>query len=208
MKKWLISLLVPALIGTAPLSAYAANYQTEYPSVKFGNGVITIQQYQPEKNANLLENRFENRHENRREEGRRRREHNQREDRRLMQERDDARYVINRTASVISRAQRNARMNHYYAGFARAIAHQNKARELFQNRRYQEAIFHSLRARKLAMQVIRGNREHWSGYSRNDREERYIRMAPSDHDLDIRVDWQKVGNDDAAVRIQFNLNVN
>jgi hypothetical protein len=212
MKKWLISLIVPALIGTAPLSTYAANNQSDYSSVKFYNGVITVRQSQPEKAANRIETRMAyNQKSDDWGRGRRdnnRRERERREERRLMEEREDARYIINRTASVILRAQRTARINRYYAGFARAVAHQNKARELFLARRYREAIFHSLQARRLAMLVIRGNRENWPGYSRDEREERYVRMAPSDRDLDIQVDWSKVGNDDAVVHIQFNFNVN
>lgn len=215
MKKWLIGLIVPALIGTAPLSTYAAHKQCDDPSVKFNHEVIVIGQYPQENEYNMMEARMGNNRESnfwensyRGHNRRPRREYDQREDRRYVQEREDARYIINRTASVISRAQRAARIGHYYDGFARSIAHQHKARELFQARHHREAIFHSLRARRLAMQVIRGNRENWSGYAWDDREERYGHMAPNDRDLDVQVDWSKVGNDDAAVRIRFNLNVN
>jgi hypothetical protein len=214
MKKWLIGLIVPALIGTVPVSAGAANKQDD-PSVKFKHGVITTRQYSPENDYNMMETRLANNRESKLRENSRlshnrrpRREHDRREEQRYAQEREDARYVINRTASVISRAQRSARNGHYYQGFSRAVAHQHKARELFQARRHREAIFHSLRARELAMHVIRGNRENWPGYAWDDREQRYGHMAPSDRDLDIQVDWSKVGNDDAAVRIRFNLNVN
>lgn len=217
MKKWLIGIIIPALISSVPFSTYAATCRSEHPSVKFGNGVITIRQQQPQINqvqtqpVNGYQKSWGNDSVNnslafdRRDH--RRRDRDRHEDRRWMKERDDARYVINRTASVIFRAQRAARIGHYYYGFARSIAHQNKARELFRAGRYREAIFHSLRARRLAMQVIRGNRENWSGYSRDDREERYGHQTPSDRDLDIRIDWSKVGKDEAVMNIQFHLNV-
>lgn len=216
MKKWLISLMVPALISTASLSANAATTQDQYQSVKINNGVITIRQQQPQNDQNRFKtySNHDGRDSERWENGRfdNRRDHRDRRERReerlSMRERDDARYVINRTATVIFRAQRTARVHHYYAGFARSVAHQNKARELFRAGSYREAIFHSLRARKLAMFVIRGNRDNWSGYDRDDREAFYVKMAPRDNDLDIRVDWHKVEKDDAAVHIQFNLNVN
>jgi hypothetical protein len=221
MKKWLISLIVPALIGAAPFSTFAATVQSDNPAVKFYNGVITVQpqQSQKERNPSNGQNKqsFENHDKgngnhsmyayenNRRERGRRRGDYH--EDRQRVRERDDARYVINRTASVILRAQRISRAKHYYFGFARSVAHQNKARELFKAGFYRDAIFHSLRARTLAMNVIRGNQDNWSGYSRDDREERYSRACPSDRDLDVKIDWTKTGKDDAVVHIQFNFNL-
>jgi hypothetical protein len=209
MKKWLISLMVPALISTASLSTNAATIQNDYSSVKINNGVITIRKNQPQKeyyrteNSNQVSYREKNDHW-----GNNRRDRDRREERQSMKERDDARYIINRTASVIVRAQRTARIHHYYAGFAQTVAHQNKARELFSAGRYRDAIFHSLRARKLAMAVIRGNRDNWSGFGRDDREEFYVKIAPRDNDMDVQVDWRKVGKDDAVIRIQFNFNVN
>ena len=211
MKKWLLGLMIPALMGTVPFTTHAATSQPG-PSVKYYQGVITIRQQQPQQNPVQLSNRYETGRKN--DPGHytlafnhRRRERDRHEDRQRMKERDDARYVINRTATVIFRAQRSARTGHYYRGFARIIAHQNKARDLFRAGLYQEAIFHSLRARRLAMEVIRGNRDNWSGYTRDDREDSYRRTAPRDNDLDLRIDWNKVGKDDAVVNIQFHLNV-
>lgn len=214
MKKWLIGLIVPALIGTAPFGAYAAG-RSDCTPVKYYQGVITIRQQQPQKDPVQLTNGYEKGW--RKDSGnsslalnhrdRRRLEKNRHEDRQRKKERDDARYVINRTASVISRAQRSTKIGHFYNGIARSIAHQNKARELYRAGRYRDAIFHSLRARKLAMNVIRGNRDNWAGYSRDEREERYARMSPKDKDLDVLIDWSKVGKDNTVVHIQFNLSV-
>jgi hypothetical protein len=121
--------------------------------------------------------------------------------------REDARYVIHRSAMVIFAARRAVEYRHRYFGLARAIAHQQRARELYENGSYREAIFHSLHARELAIQIIRGNRGKMRpDFFRDEKEERYARDLPRDSELDLRVK-EKVGNDDDAVHWKFDLDV-
>ncbi len=130
--------------------------------------------------------------------------------RNIQREREDCRYIIHRTSETILYAQQAALRGHYTTGLARAIAHQQRARELYDARLYWSAIQHSLRARSLAKNVIIGNREKWVGskYEYDAREKRYQRYTPKDNDLDIRVDFSSVGSDDAVIRIKFELDIN
>lgn len=124
------------------------------------------------------------------------------------QSRNDARYIINRTSRVLSDAQRAADRRHRYFGLGRAVAHQQKARDLYRYGSYRDAIFHSLRARDLAFQVIEQNRErpHREFY-RDDMEERYGRSAPRDRDLDVQLDVTKIGKDDAMVHLRLDFDL-
>lgn len=145
---------------------------------------------------------------------RERRERERREQERREQERrerlrreqqEDARYIIHRTADVIYVAQRSTSRRHYYKGMSKAIAHQQKAQRLYRAGAYQEAIFHSLRARRIAIEIIQGNREKWNG-SWDTREDKYRKIAPRDADLDVRLDLIKIG-DKEAVRISIDLDL-
>lgn len=117
---------------------------------------------------------------------------------------DDARYIIHRTADVIYVAQRSADRGHYYKGLAQAVAHQQKARRLYMSGFYQDAIFHSLRARRIAIHVIEMNKGKWTG-SWDPREEWYIRFSPRDNDLDVKLKFT-IG-DQEAVRITIDLDL-
>jgi HEPN domain-containing protein len=129
-------------------------------------------------------------------------EHQEREGKR------DARNVLERTERVIDEAQDSVRMRHRNRGLARAVGHQQRAIELYRVGQYQDAIFHSLRARDIAIQIMEANhREVRSDFRRDRVEEDYARRAPRDNDLDVKVDWSKVGNDDDAARVQIRLNL-
>lgn len=151
-----------------------------------------------------LEQRERDRREQaRREEERREYERRQREIRE--QERNDAGYIIHRTADVIYVAQRSTRRRQYYNGLSQAVAHQQKARQLYMRGFYRDAIFHSLRARRIAISVIQGNKEKWSG-SWEAREDRYRHESPRDNDLDVKLSLIKIG-DKEAVRISIDLDL-
>jgi hypothetical protein len=125
-----------------------------------------------------------------------------------LQEREDARYIIHRTAETIFGAQQAAERGRHYNGLRQSIAHQQRARELYQNGLYREAIYHSLRARDIAFQVITLNRERpHREYYRDDMENRYVRSAPRNKDLDIRIDSVKVGKEAALVRLHFGWDI-
>ncbi len=134
-----------------------------------------------------------------------RRERERWEYQRREQERNDARYIIHRTADAIFVAQRSTGRGNYYKGLAQAVAHQQKARRLYMAGFYRDAIYHSLRARRIAIMVIQGNREKWSG-SWDVREDRYRHDSPHDNDLDIKLNLIKIG-DKEAVRISIDLDL-
>jgi hypothetical protein len=122
--------------------------------------------------------------------------------------RDDARYIIHRTAAVIDDAQQAAERRHRYMGLAQAVANQQQARRLYMNGNYRDAIFHSLRARDIALQIIRNNgRRPRPEYFRDNMEERYVHDSPRGDDLDRRLDRQRMGKDDDAIHIRINLDL-
>jgi hypothetical protein len=122
--------------------------------------------------------------------------------------RDDARYIIHRTAAVIDDAQQAAERRHRYMGLAQAVGNQQQARRLYMNGNYRDAIFHSLRARDIALQIIRDNgRRPRPDYFRDNMEERYAHDSPRGDDLDRRLDRQKMGKDDDAIHIRINLDL-
>lgn len=202
------------LIGAVPMSSLAAGDNFFIQPSKSVVSVISQQnRKQDHKRGDRDRREQERRERERREQERRererrereRREHERREHERREQERNDARYIIHRTADVIFVAQRSTGRRNYYKGLAQAVAHQQKARRLYMAGLYQQAIHHSLRARRLAIMVIRGNNEKWSG-SWDTREEKYRRSSPRDNDLDVKLDFFKFG-DKEAVRISIDLDL-
>jgi len=125
------------------------------------------------------------------------------------QEREDCRYIIRRTSQVISYAQRLALVRLYTSGLARAIVHQQRALDLYEAGFYWSAIYHSLRARSLAINVIRGNRERWfwKQYTGDPLEEKYRIHGPEENILDLLVDLSVIGDDKAVLNIQFKLDI-
>lgn len=124
------------------------------------------------------------------------------------QEQEDCRYVIHRTSQCISFAQSATALRHYNRGLALAIAHQMRAIELYHAGFYWSAIYHSLRARNLAMNVIKNNRETWFELFVGDaREERYLSHGPGEVDLDLLIDLNSFGNDETMVKVKFELDI-
>ncbi|HBF38596.1 MAG TPA: hypothetical protein DDW50_14915 [Firmicutes bacterium] len=125
------------------------------------------------------------------------------------QERNDAGYIIHRTANTIFSAQLAADHGRRYDGLGLAIAHQQRARDLYWRGEYREAIYHSLRARDFAFQVMTNNRERpHREYYFDDMEDRYVQSAPENNQLDVRVDTVKVGKGDSLVHLHFGLDIN
>lgn len=122
---------------------------------------------------------------------------------------EDARYIINRTTSVLFEAQRAVIRGHRSMGLAHAFAAQSKARELYIQRQYREAIFHSLRARDLAFRIIRDNRRRVKPEFFPDRiEEFYAHDRPGDEELDRHHDRRNFRSDDDAVHFNIEFNIN
>jgi len=119
--------------------------------------------------------------------------------------RTDARHVISRSAVVIAAAQKAAKLGNQYMGLGKAVAHQRFARILFRNGYYFRAIAHSLRARALAVEVIRLNKAAIVEEAALDqKEQNYTPKLPSDKDLDQKVE-KDLGKDDAAADIGVDL---
>ena len=122
---------------------------------------------------------------------------------------EDARYILQRTAQILMEAQQAAMRRHFRSGLGLAMAHQQKARELYWQGFYREAIFHSLRARNVALQISNGYRERWGWHNPwEPREDNYRRLAPADAVLDNRLDKFAIHGDDDAVFFHFDLDLN
>ncbi len=124
--------------------------------------------------------------------------------------REDAGYVIHRTAEAVYAAQRSVQKHRHnrrnHVQLKLAVAHQRRARELYMKGFYRDAINHSLRARNLAFEVLQANREKpRREYYRDSREEEYGRNAPKDKDVDIKIDITKVGDDFEISRFRLDI---
>lgn len=219
MKKKIISLVMAGLIGVTPLSSYAAN---DGLFIQTGKSIVSIisrhkkgPDHKDKKRREHERRERERKEKEKRERARREQERRERERReqkrreseqqRREQEKNDARYVIHRTANVIYAAQRSTSRRNYYKGMSQAVAHQQKARQLFMAGAYQSAIHHSLRARRIAISIIEGNRERWST-PWDVREEKYHRNSPRDNDLDLKLHFFKFG-DKEAIKITIDLDL-
>lgn len=181
VKKWLIGLLVVVFTMTCSWSIYAN------PG-SFHKGPPLGPQHGPKEGPH---DDFQN----------------NRRDRELQ---DDSRYVIHRTAQVIFEAQRAAERGHRPFGLGRAVFAQQRARQLYMNGNYQDAIAFSMRARRIAIDVIQANHFRVRSEFFADRvESRYDHQGPSDAEVDRRMDdhREKMGRDDDAVRIHIELDL-
>jgi hypothetical protein len=75
-----------------------------------------------------------------------------------VKERVHAKQAIMRTNSVVKAAQKAAAKGGNSTGLGLAVGHQRFAVNLYQEGRYQQAIYHTLRSRELAAQVIERNK--------------------------------------------------
>ena len=130
MTKWCIGLLILALVGLCSLGVYAA-----YDSHQNGPGHENGPGHQNGPNNNYGPSNHEPN----------------------TGIRADCRSIMQRTAVVLRDAQEKTERKHFRSGLGRAVAHQEKAQKLRRDGKFLDAIFHSLRARKIAFQVIRGN---------------------------------------------------
>lgn len=103
--------------------------------------------------------------------------------------------VIRRTAIVLLAAQNDLKTGKVYTGnFARAIAHQRFARNLWRKGMYLRAIHHSRRARVLAFSVINANKGVMKGDYNFDKEEQGLaKGAPADDQLDKDLEKESPG---------------
>ena len=122
--------------------------------------------------------------------------------------RENAQHIIHRTAMVIFEARRAAIQRHRFFGLARALAFQQRARELYFDGLYRDAIFLSLRAREMAIQIIRENHGRMRrDFERDEMEERFARDIPRDEELERHIDKRHIGRDDDAVHLKIELDI-
>ena len=122
--------------------------------------------------------------------------------------RNDARNIIRRTASVLVDAQQSVRRGHRYSGLAKAIALQRVARERYIAGKYRDAIYSSLRARELAVQIIRANKGRVKSEYLFDEPERYYNQErPNASQVDRWLEPSKMGKDNDALRIVIELDI-
>lgn len=119
----------------------------------------------------------------------------------------DAKYIIDRTAKVLEETQRIAKKGRHYSGFGQAVAHQEKARELYRQGHYQDAIAFSLRARELSLGIIRGNKEKPRPEFEADQREKAYQNGPKGKDLDAKLDQKQMKKDKDAISIKIELNI-
>lgn len=119
----------------------------------------------------------------------------------------DANYILRRTAQVLSEAQQIGRRSRHYSGIGLAVAHQQKARELYLKGSYREAIAFSLRSRDLAFQIIRTNKgKIRPDYQRDQREAGYYNHSEGVK-LDARLEKSKISRDRDALHLKIEINL-
>lgn len=119
-----------------------------------------------------------------------------------------ARTVIMRTAKYLEEAQqvskRSRHMRQNRQGLGQAISHQRRAREYYQDGWFERAIAHSIRARKIAIDIIQKNRGRIADQRPfDDYDDRFVRIY-SDKDLDVDI-RAIIVDDDAALEIFIDL---
>ncbi len=97
--------------------------------------------------------------------------------------------VLVRTRLVIIHAQKTAKEGKEYKGLGNCLRHQRIARRLHLRGRYIISSLHSLRARKLAVLIIRNNKGTLIKETNLTREEeRLLKNSPGDEALDKELD--------------------
>jgi hypothetical protein len=106
----------------------------------------------------------------------------------LVKRRSSLRTLI-RTRLVIIHAQKIAREGKKYTGLGNCLRHQRIARRLHYRTRYLLSALHSLRARKLAVLIIKNNKGTLIKETNLTKEEkRLLKNSPGDEALDKELD--------------------
>jgi hypothetical protein len=106
-----------------------------------------------------------------------------------------SRRILIRTRLVIIHAQKTAKEGKEYKGLGNCLRHQRIARRLHFRGRYLLSALHSLRARKLAVLIIKNNKGTLIKETNLTREEeRLLKNSPGDEALDKELD-EKYKND-------------
>jgi hypothetical protein len=126
-------------------------------------------------------------------------------DRRERHSRQEARRILIETNNILEDAKREAERGGYYEGLGRAYSHQREARDLYSNdRRYDRAIDHSLRAREIAKDIIQTNREIQRDSRKLKHKETPRKNYDRHDDLDNSINV-KIIDDHAALKMKFKI---
>lgn len=120
--------------------------------------------------------------------------------------RHDSRHVIKRTAGVVRAAQQHCIKTSQYNGLRRVVAHHLMSRRLHRQNQYEKGIYHSLRARYLAIQILKDNpklKDVWQDAMYDRIEKMYARQSPSDNELDrlVAAEEQAIESDEEAAMV-------
>lgn len=101
----------------------------------------------------------------------------------------DARNFINHTNNVIMKAKGAVEVGQVYTGdVVKAVHHQKYAREMFKQGKFNSAIFHSFRARQLAIAAIKANKAKVTDDMQvTPSEKPLLKDVPNDKNLDGEV---------------------
>ena len=108
---------------------------------------------------------------------------------------------------IVSCAQQMSNIGHQYFQLAQAVGHQQKSLELYRNGMFRDAIFHSLRARNIAFQIINNNMTRIHQDFAQDRTEMFYNDGPRDEELDRRLDRNRMYNDEDAGGMKLELDL-
>ena len=102
-----------------------------------------------------------------------------------------------------------ANIGRQYFQLAQAVGHQQRSIECYKDGLFLDAIFHSLRARRIAFQIMDDNMTRLHQDFSPDRVEMfYNHDSPRDEELDRRLDRKQMYKDEDAGRMKFELDLN
>ena len=116
----------------------------------------------------------------------------------------DAFNIVNRSAKIISDAQKAAQRLQWYNGLGLALTEQREARKSYENGAYQDAIFYSLRARALAINLIKATQTYISQEDQtlDPVENAYAAKSPAAKDIDDKFKKKLLSRDKDAVTLR------
>ncbi len=116
----------------------------------------------------------------------------------------DAFNIVNRSAKIISDAQKAAQRLQYFNGLGLVVTEQREARKAYESGAYQDAIFYSLRARALAITLIKTAQAYLSQEDEtlDPVESAYAAKSPAAKDIDDKFKKKLLSRDKDAVTLR------
>ncbi len=98
-----------------------------------------------------------------------------------------AKLVLSKSKNTILKAQELAKKGGVYTGLGKAVAHQQRARELYRAGWYERAILHANRAKILAKEILKANRQELKDDSNDELDIKIAIVSDSELDADIKI---------------------